>query len=523
MSVTKDQPQTGAEWLLRSASHAGIRICFANPGTTELPFVTALDSVPEVRPVLSLFEGVCSGAADGYFRISRQPAMVLTHLGPGFANSIANFHNARRARSSIFNVIGDHMTWHLAADAPLSSDIDSLARPVSGGVWRADSVQALQNGTTAALQQLRCKDAGISTLILPMDMQSVPLNAPLAQVADAPEAAAHDHEAVEALAARIRKNERVLLLLGDDALTEEALLQASRLSGTPNLEMIGETFPARSEHGAGLPAIRRFPYLAERAHPYLLEFDCVALVGAKHPVAFFGSEHYPSFLGDQSRTVTLSAPGGGGHRALAQLADALRAPAPFIQAGERIQDTMLGEELTAASASQVVAAQLPENAIVSAEGGTLGFPFNQLAHGAARHSTIVLTGGAIGQGLPAAFGASMAAPDRKVVALQSDGSALFTPQALWSMARESANVVVLIASNRRYQVLQNEMTRTGNLPRTPAVKNLLDIGAPDIDWQGLSAGFGVPSTQVNTVSGLRRAFQASIAEQGPSLIEVMLP
>ncbi|AEC20139.1 hypothetical protein PT7_1599 [Pusillimonas sp. T7-7] len=523
MSVANVQQQTGAQWLLRSAARADIRMCFANPGTTELPFVTALDSVPEVRPVLSLFEGVCSGAADGYFRISRKPAMVLTHLGPGFANSIANFHNARRARSAIFNVIGDHMTWHLAADAPLASDINSLASPVSAGVWRANSAEALQRGTLAALGQVRGKKAGIATLILPMDMQSVPISAPLADVVVNSSKDMHNQQAVEELAARIRKNERVLLLLGDDALAEKALLQASRLVGLPQLELIGETFPATSEHGGGLPAIRRFPYLAEQAHPYLLEFDCVALVGAKPPVAFFGSEGYPSFLGDPARMITVSEPGSGGLDALERLADALKRPAPFLATPDRISDAGLAEDLTPATASQVIAAHLPENAVVSAEGGTLGFPFNQLAYGAARHTTMVLTGGAIGQGLPCAFGASMAVPDRKVVALQSDGSALFTPQALWSMARESANVVVLIASNQRYQVLQNEMKRTGNLPQAPAVQNLLSISGPNVDWQALSASFGVPSKRVASVSDLRRTFQAAIAEPGPRLIEVMLP
>ena len=523
MSVTNVQPQTGAQWLLRSASRAGIDICFANPGTTELPFVTALDSVPEVRPVLSLFEGVCSGAADGYFRISRKPAMVLTHLGPGFANSIANFHNARRARSAILNVIGDHMTWHLEADPPLSSDINSLARPVSAGVWRADSAQALQCGTWAALEQLRTKDAGIATLILPMDIQSVSMSAPLADIVASPAMGTHDHEAVKSLAARIRNKERVLLLLGDDALTEKALLQASRLACLPKVEMIGETFPATSEHGGGLPAIRRFPYLAEQAHPYLLEFDCVALIGAKPPVAFFGVEGYPSYLGDPVRMITVSQPGSGSLEALEQLADVLNTPAPFLAASDPISDSSLGEDLTPSSASQVIAAHLPENSIVSAEGGTLGFPFNQIACRTARHTTMVLTGGAIGQGLPSAFGASMAAPDRKVVALQSDGSALFTPQALWSMARESANVVVLIASNRRYQVLQNEMKRTGNLPQTLPAQNLLSISGPDIDWQALSAGFGVPSKRVASVSDLRHTFKRAIAEPGPTLIEVMLP
>jgi acetolactate synthase-1/2/3 large subunit len=515
--------QNGSQWLLRSAAASGLTVCFANPGTTELPFVAALDSVPQVRPILSLFEGVCSGAADGYFRISGSPAMTLTHLGPGFANAIANLHNARRARSRILNVIGEHMSWHIAADPPLNSDIESLARPVSAGVWRADSMAALRAATAGSLREVLGAGGGIASLVLPMDLQQGAIDAAPLRVDATASEAHYDAAAVHALAATIRQGARVLLFLGAGAMTEAALAQASRFAALPNVELIGETFPARSEHGGGLPSIRRFSYLAEQGHPVLLQYDRVALIDALPPVAFFGAEGYPSRLGDPQRMIALSEPGQGGLAALMELADMLDLAPAQLRAPARIVDTGLGDELTAAAAAQVIAAHLPDQAIVSVEGGTLGFPFNALASQAARHSTIVMTGGAIGQGLPSAFGASVAAPERKVVALQSDGSALYTAQALWSMARENSNVVIVIAANRRYQILQNEMKRTGHDLHRPDVQALLDLSNPAVDWVSLSRSFGVPAAQARSTSELRRLFQAALAHPSPFLIEAVLP
>ncbi|MVW69917.1 acetolactate synthase large subunit [Bordetella sp. 15P40C-2] len=515
--------QNGAQWLLRSAAASGLRVCFANPGTTELPFVAALDAVPEVRPILSVFEGVCSGAADGYFRISGTPAMTLTHLGPGFANAIANLHNARRARSRILNVIGEHMSWHVQADPPLNSDIESLARPVSAGVWRGNSMAGLQDATQASLREVLTPGGGIASLVLPMDMQQgdAPFE-PLRVLAE-PRDAGYDAAALDTLACAIREGKRVLMFLGASAMTETALTQAARFTTLSNVELIGETFPARSEHGGGLPAIRRFSYLAEQGHPYLLQFDRVALVDALQPVAFFGAEGYPSRLGDPARMIAVSEPNQGGAQALEQLADSLGLAPARLPTPEPVIDANLGESLTAETAAQIIAAHLPEHAIVSVEGGTLGFPFNALASRAARHSTIVMTGGAIGQGLPAAFGASVAAPERKVVALQSDGSALYTAQALWSMAREGSNVVVVIAANRRYQILQNEMKRTGHHLQRSDVQSLLDLSNPAVDWVSLSRSLGVPAAQATTTSELRRLYLAALAQQAPFLIEAVLP
>ncbi|WP_420225527.1 acetolactate synthase large subunit [Pigmentiphaga litoralis] len=515
--------QTGSHWMLRSAAASGLTVCFANPGTTELPFVAGMDAVPEVRPILTMFEGVCSGAADGYYRISGKPAMTLTHLGPGFANAIANLHNARRAGSAIYNVIGEHMSWHIEADPPLNSDIESLAQPVSAGVYRADSVASLASVTRQSLDNVVAPGGGIHSLILPMDLQAAPMDAPLHAATATPIDTPMDSAAIDRVAAGIAAGKRTLLLLGADALHEAALIEALRFRSLNHVEVVGETFPARSEHGGGLPAIRRFNPSAEQAHPYLLGFDCVALIGAKRPVAFFGAPGYPSFLGDPARTVPLCGGSQGARGVLRALAETLRLPAQAVQAPPPAQDHDRDNTLTAESAARVVAAHLPANAIVSAEGQTLAFPFNAIAAEAQRHSTIVLTGGAIGQGIPAAFGAAIAAPDRKVIGLQSDGSALYTIQTLWSMAREGVDATILIASNRRYNILINEMRRNGYDLVSPAVTDLLHLSRPDVDWVHLARGFGVKADRVGTVAELRASFRRAMAEPGPKLIEVVLP
>ncbi|MGD9941646.1 MAG: acetolactate synthase large subunit [Burkholderiaceae bacterium] len=516
------QAAMGAQWLLESAAAGGIEVCFANPGTTELPFVAAMDRATAIRPILGLFEGVCSGAADGYYRIRRKPAMTLTHLGPGFANAIANFHNARRARSAILNIIGEHMSWHVAADPPLASDIESLARPVSAAVRRADSRDGLRSAVAQTLDQLAA-DGGIQTLILPMDLQEEPVTFPVHRTAAVPATEVHDAAAADRVAAAIRHGRKVLLYLGQGALTEDCLTLLRPLEALPNVEFVGETFPAVCEYGRGLPLVRRLPALAAKAHAYLLGFDCVALLDVSAPVAFFGTRDVPSFLGDPTRLVSVCGLGRCAPDAIRHLVEAAGVPkAPSYVEAACLTDDGMGSPLTADSAARVVATHLPAHAIVSAEGATLGFPFNAYAAHAERHTTIVLTGGAIGQGLPSAFGASIADPGRKVVALQSDGSAMFTVQSLWSMAREGCDVVVVLASNRRYGILINEMSRNGYDLVSEPVRDLLSLERPSIDWLALSKSFGVPACRVETVGELRKAFTTAVAEQGPRLIEAVL-
>ncbi|MFF2654950.1 acetolactate synthase large subunit [Streptomyces sp. NPDC058045] len=516
---------TGAEVLVETAAASGVEVCFANPGTTEMPLVSALDSVPGVRAVLGLFEGVCTGAADGYARIAGKPAMTLLHLGPGFANGIANLHNARRAHSPILNVIGDHASWHLPYDAALTSDIVSLARPVSGWVGTAGSAADLARLTAEAVAAANTPPGCGATLIAPADFQQEVLPAPIdVELPPLPRRRQVDSGVIESIAKRLRDGERAVVLLGGPALGERGQLAAARIAAATGATLYSETYPAAAERGGGLPDLDRLPYFPETAIAALADAEIVILAGALEPVAYFGYEGIPSLLAPEDSVAVLSTPEEDGARALQALADALGAPAPTATLStSAATDTELpGGPLTPQAVGRIVSALLPERAIVSVEGGTCGYPFFTASANAARHTTLTNTGGAIGQGLPAAVGAAIAAPDRKVIALQSDGSAQYTIQALWTMAREQLPVVTLIASNRTYNVLRTELARHGQTEPGPNAAALTSLADPAFDWQGLARGYGVPAARVETGEALRRELARALAEGGPQLIEMAL-
>ncbi|MEW2116116.1 acetolactate synthase large subunit [Streptomyces sp. NPDC005474] len=513
---------TGAEVLIETALAAGVDVCFANPGTTEMPLVAALDSVPGTRAVLGLFEGVCTGAADGYARITGRPAMTLLHLGPGFANGIANLHNARRAHSPVFNVIGDHASWHLAHDAPLTTDIVSLALPVSGWVATAASGAGLAQLTARAIGAATAPPGCGATLIAPADFQQEVLTAPvdveLPGVRRPREVTA---EIIDPIAKRLRAGERAVLLLGGAALGERGQRAAARIAAATGAVLYSETFPAAAERGGGLPDLDRLPYFPEVAVEALAGAQLVVLAGALEPVSYFGYEGIPSLLAPPGTVEVLSAPEEDGALALEVLADTLGAPEPArrtVQSDEPLPDGAL----TPGAVGRIVAGLLPEHAIVSVEGGTCGYPFFTASSRAARHTTLTNTGGAIGQGLPAAVGAAIAAPGRKVVALQSDGSAQYTIQSLWTMAREQLPVVTLIASNRAYNVLRTELGRHGQSRPGPVAAALTSLDGPAFDWPALARGYGVPGTRVETGEELRRELGRALAADGPQLIEMAL-
>ncbi|WP_170837795.1 acetolactate synthase large subunit [Streptomyces sp. TP-A0874] len=514
---------TGAEALIETAGAAGVEVCFANPGTTEMPLVAALDTVPGMAAVLGLFEGVCTGAADGYARIAGKPAMTLLHLGPGFANGIANLHNARRARSPLLNVVGDHTSWHLPYDAPLTSDIVSLANPVSGWVGTAESAEDMAHRTAEAIAAAGAPPGCGATLIAPADFQQEILTGPVEVALPGPRPRKEiDGEAVERVAARLRSSTRAVLLLGGSALGERGQRAAARIVAATGATLYSETFPASAERGGGLPDLDRLPYFPETAIKALADAQTVVLADALEPVSYFGYAGIPSLLAPKGSVEVLSEPGQDGAGALEALADALGAPQAAADGyGLDTSDLPTGA-LTPQSVGRIVAALLPEHAIVSVEGGTCGYPFFTASAGAVRHTTLTNTGGAIGQGLPAALGAAIAAPDRKVIALQSDGSAQYTIQALWTMAREQLPVVTLIASNRRYNVLQTELTRHGQSAAGSASAALTSLDDPPLDWPGLASGYGVPAARVETGHALVRELRRALAEDGPRLIEMAL-
>ena len=507
----------GAESLIQTSIRGGVEVCFANPGTTEMHLVAALDRTPGMRAVLGLFEGVCTGAADGYGRMSGRPAATLLHLGPGFANGIANLHNARRARTPIVNWVGDQATWHLAADAPLTSDIESLARPV-GWVRMNESAASLGSDGAATIQAARSAPGQVATLVIPADSAWEDAEGPAPTPAPVAPAAVSDETV--ATAAEALGQPGALLFLGGAALGEEGLRAAHRIAAGTGCGVMAETFSARTEIGRGLPGAAPLPYFPEQGREALEAATSVVLAGALEPVSFFGYPGQPSrLLGDDQIALTLAAPADDITGALEALADRAGKDAPLAP---RPEPQPVTGALSVGTLGQSLAASIPENAIVVNEAATTGLAFNAFAGGAARHSSLGLTGGAIGQGLPCAVGAAIACPERPVVAFQADGSGLYTLQALWTMARESLDVVVVICANRVYRILQAELARAGVMEPGPKAQSLTDLGNPNIDWVSAATGFGVPGVSVDDTEDFTEALHRALAEPGPQLIEAVL-
>lgn len=510
----------GAELLLRTAVEQGVDVCFANPGTTEMELVGALDSVPGMRGVLGLFEGVVTGAADGYGRVTGRPALTLVHLGPGLANGIANLHNARRAHTPVVNLVGDHASWHVDADAPLTTDIESLARPVSRHLERVIGASHAGSAMLEAVAAAVGPPSGVATLIVPQDaawgaadLHDVGL---LADV-EAPV----DRDAVGAAASKLRGGDGVAILLG--GVVRRAELQAAqRIADDTGAAVWVDTFPAVLEQGRGLPHFGAIPYFPEQAIDALAGVHTLICAGTRSPVAFFGYQSLgrSDLLDRPCEVLELCSPGTRGHLGLDALVDALGCPP--VTATDRPAAAIPTGDLDLFTMGQLAAALQPEGAIVVNEAATSGFGWAMGAASAPPHESFSLTGGAIGQGLPCAVGAAVAAPDRKVIALQADGSGLYTLQSLWTMAREGLDVTVVVCANRAYRILQMEMHRTGNDDPGPQARSLTDLGSPSVDWVSLAKGFGVDGMQATTLDELRVGLERGLAGGGPFLVEALI-
>ena len=512
----------GAESVIRTAADAGIDVCFANPGTTELPFVAALDDVPEIRAVLGLFEGVCTGAADGYARMAGKPALTLLHLGPGFANGIANLHNARRARTPVVNLIGNQASWHMSADAPLTSDIESLARPVSAWVHSSTSAAALAGDAAAAIAEARRAPGRVSTLIMANDYLWAEAAGPAAVAAPVPLAAVTD-DAVLSAAEALRTGRPGAIYLGGSGLSERGLRAAASIAATTESRLISETWPTRWERGQGLPVVEPLPYFPDAALGALDGVRTLVLAGADAPVSFFGYEEYPSILIPEGcSAVSLAGPEADASEALERLADALDA-APSGNAAAREKPSLPADgPLNPVSMGQTLAAVQPEGVVVMNEGATSGFPYIAAAASAPRHTYLTLSGGAIGQGMPTATGAAVACPDRPVLNIQADGSGMYTLQSLWTQAREHLDVTTVLCANNAYRILEIEIARAGIAEPGPQARSMTDLSGPALDWVQLAQGMGVPAVRVETVGALAEAVQRALAEPGPHLIEAPL-
>lgn len=519
-----DQQANGATRLCESLLAQGVDVCFANPGTSEMHFVSALDQRPQMRCVLGLFEGVVTGAADGYARMADKPAATLLHLGPGLANGLANLHNAKRARTPVINIVGDHAVSHLEHDAPLTSDVDGLARPMSNWVGRATSPDRIVAEAATAWQQA-VSTPGVSTLILPADVAWGPARPdPIAPVGRI-EPRQPDTARLKALAGEIRKGGRTVLLVGGRALRADALALVASIAQASGAEYIAETFSARIERGGNRPLIERLPYVIDLALAHLASADRIILIDAAPPVAFFAYPGKPSLLnGENCRILPLAERGGDLMQALDWLAGELGAnkrPALLPRRAATPSPLPTGP-LTADMTSLIAAALLPEGAIVSDESITSGRAFFRDSLQGPAHDYMQLTGGAIGIGLPIATGAAIACPDRRVVSLQADGSAMYTIQSLWTQAREELDVTTIIFSNRAYAILEQEMVNVGITHYGDNARRMLRFDQPALDWVSLARGHGVEAARAETGEVLADLLRASLRRKGPFLIEAVI-
>ena len=513
----------GAESLIRALLDDGVECCFANPGTSEMHMVQGIDAVPGMRAVLGLFEGVCTGAADGYARMAGKPATTLLHLGAGLGNGIANLHNARRGGTPLVNLIGDHAVHHVPYDAPLTADIEGVAAPVSAWVRTSRTAEGVaqdaRDAVRAAMTPNPVPLGNVSTLIVPADCAWGPTHYRSAAANATAQRPAVPEEAVAAVATLIDAD--CMLLLDGEALTEAGIRQVGRLVAASGAQALSSTFPARVETGPGLCAVGRMPYFPEQAREAMEHTRHLILVGAEAPVSFFayvGQES--SLVPDGCNVVRLA------HRhedvvgALEALADAIDAPAEGDAVSGARPDLPQGE-LSIGSFCTALAALAPEHCIVSGDSGPGAAAYPAL-QAAVRHTWLNLTGGAIGQGGPAATGAAVACPDRQVFALLGDGGAAYTIQCLWTQARENLDVVTVIFSNRSYGILDIEYRRLGINDIGATAASLFDLSNPDIDWVQLAGSMGVPGAHANTNEELGAALTRGIAEPGPFLIEVPL-
>ncbi len=512
----------GAESLVRTLVAGGVDVCFTNPGTSEMHFVAALDKVDGMRCVLALFEGVVTGAADGYARMTDKPASTLLHLGPGLANGLANLHNARRARTPVVNIVGDHATYHHKFDAPLTADIEGFARPVSNWVRTSPDAKSIARDGAEAIAAALTPPGQIATLILPANTAWDEADG-VASVPAVAERTAASEDAVAAAAAALRSNEAKVLMVTGAAIRGRGLELAGRIAAATGARLMCPTSTARLERGAGRVALDRLPYPIDIGLDRLKDVKQLVLAGAKAPVAFFAYPGKPSVLTrDDCEIHVLAGEADDVVGALEALADELGAPAQPAGVQEAARPELPSGALTPETIGAAIGALLPAGAIVADEGISGGRGVQTATRGAPPHDWLSITGGSIGLGLPMATGAAVACPDRKVICLEGDGSGMYTLQALWTQAREGLDVTTVIFANRAYASLQIELANVGATNPGRKALDMLDIGRPDLDWVALAKGMGVEAGRASTAEEFNDQFARGIASPGPYVIEAVI-
>lgn len=518
-----NKSNNGAKALIDTLTNAGIDTCFTNPGTSEMHFVAALDN-SNMRAILTLFEGVATGAADGYARIAEKPAATLLHLGCGLGNGLANLHNARKARVPIVNIVGDHATYHTQYDAQLQSDIETVARNVSKWVRTTQKTNKIGLDAAEAIKVAQGTPAQISTLILPADVSWGEGGSAVNDFTQpSPEAASQT--LVNEIAAILNKSgKKTAILLGRRVIMEEGLLAASKIAEKTGAKLLTEVFPTRLQRGAGIPSVERLAYLAEMAVVQLKGFDHLILIDAKAPVSFFAYPGKKSYLvPDECTLHNLVEIDQDALKSLKALVEAVGASytAPKLEQAKR--PNLPTGKLNAEKIMQSIGALLPDNAIISDEAQTSGLKLPSYTKGSPKHDLLTLTGGAIGQGLPVAVGAAVAGKNRPVLALIGDGSSMYTIQSLWTIVAEQLDVTTVIFNNGSYAILNIELERVGAEKAGPKAKAQLDISKPEIDFVSIAKGMGMPAERTRTSEEFNVALEKAFRNPGPHLIDAIVP
>ena len=517
--VVKDR--SGAESLVQTLVDSQVDVCFANPGTSEMHFVAALDTNPEMRCVLGLFEGIVTGAADGYGRMSGLPAATLTHLGPGFGNGWANLHNAKKARTPVVNVVGDHATYHRKYDAPLTSDVEGVASPVSGWVKVSQSADNVAADGAEAVEAALKPPGQVATLILPADT-AWNRTAATVKPASPSSAKAYDENAVDEVASVLMGDEPCVILMNGHITSDKSEL-ADRIAQATGARVIMDTFIPRLQRGAGRAELLRLPYFGEQAAEVLEGTRHIILCSSQPPVTFFAYPDKPNWLTPEGCALhTLVERDQDVVGALGALAEKVGADGVEANLVTLERPELPKGELNPMSIGASLANQFPEDAIVVDEGGTCGGGATMLTRTCPPHDWLMLTGGSIGYGMPCATGAAVASPDRRVICLQADGGGMYTVQALWTQARERLDVTTIIFANQKYSILQIEFGRVGAHNPGPKAMSMLDLGNPELNWVSLAEGMGVPAWRVKTAEEFNKALAESLRTPGPTLIEAMI-
>ena len=513
---------TGAESIVQTLLDGGVDVCFANPGTSEMHFVSALDRIGAMRCVLGLFEGVVTGSADGYGRMTGKPAATLLHLGPGFSNGAANLHNARRARTPIVNIVGEHATGHLKYDSPLTTRLSDVAGPFSDWILRAQSSQSAAKDAAEAIRAARTGNGQVASLLLSADAAWGPCDGP--ERVRAPDATARiGSKAMDEAIRMLSSGEPTGLILGGQTLGAASLECAGRIAAATGARIMAYNLVPRLERGAGRVVLETIPYPVDMALAFLKGFKNLIVAASEAPVAFFAYPGKPSVLTPADcRIHTLARPDEDAATAICELADVLaKNIAPAHVACFQKSEPARGA-ISSAAMGQSIAAMLLDNAIVVDESITAGKDFGAATRHARPHDLLKNMGGSIGFGMPAATGAAIACPDRKVLCLQADGSGMFTLQALWTHGRENLDILTIIFSNRTYAILHGEFVNVGAGKPGPRAERMMNIGSPDLDWCSLSRGMGVEASRATDMDMFNAQFASAMAQRGPRLIEVIL-